>query len=177
MCCDWLVEFRTARTFRASLAPHSAAWAAAMAASTSALVDTRTRRMTAPVAGFVSTMWPFSRRTPCTMIRVLLRLRSVRWHRADGLCRKELSESRLLCNARGTNVFKAKRQLSNKITVSPRASAEAWCSGRKLFARRCPAACKVKKKNPARTLALRARETTPHDDRTPARPRRAVRAE
>lgn len=33
MCCDWLVELRTARTFRASLAPHSAAWAAAMAAS------------------------------------------------------------------------------------------------------------------------------------------------
>ena len=41
--------------------------AAAIAASTCAVVETGTRSMTSPVAGFTSTSAPFSSTTPCTM--------------------------------------------------------------------------------------------------------------
>ena len=59
--------------------------AAATAASISAEVDTRTRWMTAPVAGFVSTICPFSMTTPCTMLVArLVGGRAEAWHRAEG---------------------------------------------------------------------------------------------
>ena len=70
--------------------------AAATAASISDGVDTRTRWMTAPVAGFVSTIWPCSIFTPWTIVSC------ARTAFAGGSSREQVGRSR----SGGTDAYK-----------------------------------------------------------------------